>query len=69
MASVDAGVSAASTEHKAWLDYHLRQGESIEHVFSMFLAWYDDSVAIACWTQTVSGIGCEESEGGDTAGR
>ena len=30
--------------------------------------WYGDSVAIACWTQTVSGIGCAESEGGDTAG-
>ena len=68
MASADAGVSAASTEQKAWFDYYVRQGESTERVFSKFQAWYGYSVAIACWTQTVSGLGCAESEGGDKAG-
>ena len=68
LALADAGVSAASTEQKAWFDYYVRQGESTERVFSKFQAWYGYSVAIACWTQTVSGIGCAESEGGDTAG-
>ena len=68
MASADAGVSAASTEQKAWFDYYVRQGESTERVLSKFQAWYGYSVAIACWTQSVSGLGCAESEGGDTAG-